>query len=641
MSRNLNRNLGRSLGRSLGPADWLATVAVSAVASLLAWLALWPIGPGNDQALFLYYARAMREGAALYADLWDNKPPGIFAFYVGAATLFGEGWGAVRLAFALWLGVGAGAMAALCRIVAPGQIAWMIAPALTVGLALLRLDAERPAQVESLLPTLLAVLMLLMVLEPVSSAARSARWIGAGLIVGLVAAFKPVLAPVALALCAMGVAWRIVRRELSMPAAVMAAGLGIVGTLLVWLPIAVWVERHQIGPEFVWTMFRYPQLALAEVPMQKPAMLVAALRWLAVTCGLLLPAAALYAWQAAAGEGGSEDGSEDGRKLESELGGELEIKAASQPTSARRPRLATLVTVMCAAWLVSGLAMILMQRFSWWDTHMDLVVWPIGLMAALGMSMSMSMGMGMGRDTDAGREGATAPRLGPGRLARWLRARQLVSILAIGAMTLHAARFLQVASHSSDWPRPAVERAALETARTVLAASITPCGTVYAIGDQAGVERETGLRQAIATHGLWFGAFLPSQVRRLPAELEAARPDLVYLDGAERRDFAASYPAQALAIDRWLARDYTPGAVDALQGQWWQRRRSPQDVSDCPVALRFAVPGGDSPAATASSSAPPKDAAVTPLTTVSASPITRSRPPAAAPAGSATATSPR
>jgi hypothetical protein len=603
------------MSRKLSPADWLATAAVTAAASLLAVLALWPIGPGNDQALFLYYARAMREGATLYADLWDNKPPGIFAFYVGAATLFGEGWGAVRLAFALWLGVGAGAIAALCRIVAPGQIAWMIAPALTVGLALLRLDAERPAQVESLLPTLLAVLMLLMALEPASTATRSARWIGAGLIVGLVAAFKPVLAPVALAMCLTGLAWRMGRRELSMPAAVMAAGLGMIGTLLVWLPIVIWVERHQIGPEFVWTMLRYPQLALAEVPMQKPAMLVAALRWLVVTCGLLLPAAALYAWQAAAGEDGSDRSSEHGSERD------------TKPASERRPRLATLVIVMCTAWLVSGLAMILMQRFSWWDTHMDLVVWPIGLMAALGM--------GMGRDRSSDR-GVSVNR-GRTRPAVWLRASQLASLLAIGAMAVHGARFLQAASGSPDWPRPAIEREALETAHTVMAASITPCGTIYAIGDQAGVERETGLRQAIATHGLWFGAFLPSQVRRLPAELESARPDLVYLDGAERRDFAAGYPAQALEIERWLARDYTPGAVDALQGQWWQRRRSPQDATDCPMAQRFAIPGGD-PATAAASPSPQKPDAVTSLSTDTASPITRSRPPAAAPAGSATAT---
>ena len=618
MSRSMSPYLSRKLSRSLSPADWLATAAVTAVASLLALLALWPIGPGNDQALFLYYARAMREGATLYVDLWDNKPPGIFAFYVGAATLFGEGWGAVRLAFALWLGVGAGAIAALCRIVAPGRLAWMVAPALTVGLALLRLDAERPAQVESLLPTLLAVLMLLMLLEPVSSAARSARWIGAGLIVGLVAAFKPVLAPVAVSLCLTGCAWRMLRRELRLPAALMAAALGIVGTLLAWLPIAVWVERHQIGPEFVWTMLRYPQLALTEVPMQKPAMLVAALRWLAVTCGLLLPAAALYAWHAGAGEGRRD--SDSGRV--SVRNGDHD----SKPASERRPGLATLVTLMCVAWLVSGLAMILMQRFSWWDTHMDLVVWPIGLMAALGMGISSG---------SAGRL-----RAGRGRPALWLRAGQLASLLAIGAMALHSARFLQAASDSSDWPRPAIEREALETTHTVMAASSTPCGTVYAIGDQAGVERETGLRQAIATHGLWFGAFLPSQVRRLPAELEAARPDLVYVDGAERRDFAASYPAQALAIERWLARDYTPGAVDALQGQWWQRRRSPQDATDCPVARRFTIPAGDPASATASSSAPPPDA-VTSLTTVIAAPILGPRPPGAADAGSATATNPR
>jgi hypothetical protein len=280
-----------------------------------------------------------------------------------------------------------------------------------------------------------------------------------------------------------------------------------------------------------------------------------------------------------------------------------------------------------------------MQRFSWWDTHMDLVVWPIGLMAALGMSMSRDRRQSKDRGHD--------------RPAVWQRARQMVSLLVIGTMALHGARYLQAASHSPDWPRPAVEREALETAHTVMAASSAPCGTIYAIGDQAGVERETGLRQAIATHGLWFGAFLPSQVRRLPAELEAARPDLVYVDGAERRDFAAAYPAQALAIERWLARDYTPGTVDALQGQWWQRRRSPQDATDCPVARRFAIPAGASApsaatesmaagtaASTAASASAQTPGAVSPLMTVTESPVRRPQPPAAASAGSATATSP-
>jgi hypothetical protein len=504
------------------------------------------------------------------------------------------------------------------------------------GLALLRLDAERPAQVESLLPTLLTVLMLLMVLEPVLSAARSARWIGAGLIVGLVVAFKPVLAPVALALCLSGLAWRMARRELSIPAAVRATGLGIVGTLLVWLPIAVWVERHQIGPEFAWTMLRYPQLALAEVPMQKPAMLVAALRWLAVTCGLLLPAAGLYAWQAGAGKGWRD--SDSGR--DSDRHDHHDSEAASDP----RPGLAALVSVMSAAWLLSGLAMILMQRFSWWDTHMDLVVWPIGLMAALGISISVSRDSDRdrGRGRGSSNSSTAGADLGRTRPAVWRRAGQLASLLAIGMMALHGVRYLQAASGSSDWPRPAIEREALDTAHTVMAGSITPCGTIYAIGDQAGVERETGLRQAIATHGLWFGAFLPSQVRRLPAELEAARPDLVYVDGAERRDFEAAYPAQALAIERWLARDYTPGTVDGLQGQWWQRRRSPQDAVDCPLARRFAIPAGN-PATTASSAASASAKApgdVTSLTSVTASPIRTSRPPDAASAGSARATSP-
>src|SRR5512132_4142624 len=35
----------------------------------------------GDQALFLAYARRFDEGLQLYVDLWDVKPPAVFAFY--------------------------------------------------------------------------------------------------------------------------------------------------------------------------------------------------------------------------------------------------------------------------------------------------------------------------------------------------------------------------------------------------------------------------------------------------------------------------------------------------------------------------------------------------------------------------------
>jgi hypothetical protein len=529
------------LGRgAANRADALLALLVAVVAAAIAAAALTPVYSGNDQALFVYYAERIRAGAVLYADLWDNKQPGIFGFYALGGALFGEGWPAVRLLYAIWLGAAAGTIAWIARIVAPGTAAWIVAPVLTVGLTLLRTTVDRPAQVEALAGLPLAALLLAILVEPAGRGGRAARWIAAGALTGVVAALKLVLAPVAAALIACGLAWRIAVRATGPAGAIGAGALTLVGFAVVWLPILGWIRASGAWDEFVWTMLDYPRLALAQVEVQKPAFIVGALRWLAVTVALMVPVAAFQAWR-----------------------------------GLRAPRTRDgLVAIACVAWVAVGFAMFLTQRFSWWDTHMDLIVWPFGLLAALGCVRLLEA------RPAAAAYGARAPR-------PWWA---IVLVAAVAAnVALHGARTLRSASSNPEWPGPAAEREALEVARAVAADAKTPCGTVYAIGDQAGVERRTGLRQAIATHGLWFGAFLPAQAARLPDELRDGRPDLLYFDGAERLDFRRKFPDASARIEQWIASDYVPLRADPL-GQWYQRRIGPDDAATCPAPRRFTIP---------------------------------------------------
>jgi hypothetical protein len=156
-------------------------------------------------------------------------------------------------------------------------------------------------------------------------------------------------------------------------------------------------------------------------------------------------------------------------------------------------------------------------------------------------------------------------------------------------MAFHAARFAGDWASDPDWPDPKAERESVALAHGIVARSRAPCGTVYAIGDQGGSERATGLRQALPTHGLWFGAFLPSQAARLPDELHAARPDLVYYDRNERLDFLRKFPTAGARIDAWLAADYQPIATDSMGAVWYQRRIA-NDASACPLPTRFTIP---------------------------------------------------
>jgi hypothetical protein len=512
-------------------------VLVAVFAGALSAIALWPVTAGNDQALFVYYASLIRQGATLYTDIWDNKQPGIFLFYAAAGALCGDGWPAARLGYALWLGAAAGVIAATLRRVVPDSPAWLLGSVLTVGLTLLRSDASRVAQVESLVGLPLVALLLLTLLEPDSTSGSRARWVAAGVLTGVVAALKLVLAPVAAVIIAVALGLRMSRRTLGPTGALAAIGLSAFGFTLVWIPIVAWLQASGAMPEFLWTMFAYPRLALEQIPVQNPAMLVGAFRWLLVTTALLLPAAALYVWQ----------------------------------TRRRGLPLHTAMVLGCTGWIASGLVMIVMQRFSWWDTHMDLVVWPIGMLAALGLARYAT--------SDITTSSAWDRRLGAAAAA-----------LAIVAILFHGGRFVRDVRSAQDWPRPPEAVASIETARRVMTSAVAPCGTVYAIGDQGGVERVTGLRQALPTHGLWFGAFLPAQARRLPDELRAARPDLVYFDRNEHRDFVSRYPDPAATLDRWLERDYDRLEVDAYGGQWWQRRVGPDDAATCPAATRFTIP---------------------------------------------------
>jgi hypothetical protein len=57
---------------------------------LLYALPILTLPPGRDQGTYLEIGQSLIEGKRLYLDLWDNKPPGIFALYAGIARVFGK-----------------------------------------------------------------------------------------------------------------------------------------------------------------------------------------------------------------------------------------------------------------------------------------------------------------------------------------------------------------------------------------------------------------------------------------------------------------------------------------------------------------------------------------------------------------------
>jgi hypothetical protein len=488
--------------------------------------------PGTDQTLFRDYAAELLSGATLYVDVWDNKQPGIFWLYAAIQALLGVGWTKVLVGYAAWMGAAAATTALVVRIAAPASgAAWLLAVPLTLGITWLRSNPGQVAQIEEWVALPLCGILLLALRTEVPGRPARLRWVAIGVLAGMVSVLKLVLAPVPVAIAAAVFAARMVTDRLPVRHLLVALACATAGVALVWVPMLGWFAAAGTWDVFWWTTFDYPRLAVLATERAPLRRLVASLGWLAKSTLPLWPAIVLAlaaAWR------------------------------APRSTLAR-------IVLGALAWWCAGLAMIIAQKFSWWSYHMMLLVWPMGLLAAVGC--------------------ATVWR-GPG-IARLLpRAAQLVCAAGIA---LYAGHVALKWTRGTDWPYLDIDRAVMETAREVAGRATVVCGTSVAIGDQNGLQSMTGMKRAMSTNAVFWGAYLPSQLARLPDELRAARPDLVFMDADQRDHLERRYPEVLARIEGWLAEEYEPRATDVRRGRWWERAPAARGTA-CPARAPFVVP---------------------------------------------------
>ena len=85
---------------SAGSTRWLV-LALGLVLLMAIPNLSYPIG--RDQATYCVIGRGLLDGARLYRDLWDNKPPGIFYLYAAIVKIFGTAMWSIGLLDILWL----------------------------------------------------------------------------------------------------------------------------------------------------------------------------------------------------------------------------------------------------------------------------------------------------------------------------------------------------------------------------------------------------------------------------------------------------------------------------------------------------------------------------------------------------------
>jgi hypothetical protein len=526
---------GRGVGTGEAGRHGAGERRVVAIAFALA-LAFVPLAlrmrPGTDQTLFLDYSAELLGGATLYVDLWDNKQPGVFLLYAAAQALFGTGWQAVLTGYAVWMAAAAATVTGVARTAVPAGLGVLLAVPFTLGVIWLRSNHDQVAQVEEWVLLPLSAILLLALRPEVAGRPERARWAVIGALAGAVALLKLVLLPVAVAIAAAVCAARIAAGRSRVRHVAIASACAAAGAAAVWLPVYAWFAARGAVDAFWWTTFDYPRLAVGATERAPIARLADSMGWLAKSTLPLLPAIALA------------------------------LAAAWRAPGAPLAR----VVVGALAWWVAGLAMIVTQKFSWWSYHMPLLVWPMGLLAAVGCA---------------------APGSGsPGRR----RARRAALALGFAGLATYSAHLAYKGIRGTDWPYLAQDRSVMATAREVARTATPVCGTSVAIGDQNGLQSITGLKRALPTNAVFWGAFLPAQIERLPDELRAARPDLVFVDADQRRDFERRYPRVLQRIDGWLAEEYSPRATDAQDGRWWERAPAYRDTP-CPQREPFRIPG--------------------------------------------------
>lgn len=333
-------------GRSL----WLLGGVWLASAILAVPLLQFPL-IHDDQALFRLVGSVLAQGGQLYRDIWDVKQPGIFWFYwLGESIRGGATASGVHLLFIAWLGATGVLASVVAALALPGRRLWMLAPLLTIPFYSLRVNVYTTAQLEALVSLPILVAMACVMAAHDGRLRIGAAFLISGVMIGIVAVFKMLLAVIPAAMVAVALVGLLrARGGQAFWKGAMAAAAGTVAVLAVVIAGFAMAGTLDI---FFWTLLVYPPAALEQVTMAPLSRAWISIIAIGSTTVLLLPAAAVG------------------------------LRAISTPGTTQPVGRAAL---LCATWLAVSVIVILAQRMSWHTYHFAMLAWPVGMLAVLGI----------------------------------------------------------------------------------------------------------------------------------------------------------------------------------------------------------------------------------------------------------------
>jgi Dolichyl-phosphate-mannose-protein mannosyltransferase len=234
------RAASRSRTGSLTPQTLVLLGFVTA--SLLVGRGFTAFAPGHaDARIFAYIGREWLSGVIPYVDVWDNKPPGIFATIALVFALFPDNFGALAVLEGVWVALCHWSIFTLLRqFGAPWDAAAVATAASAVACNLLYYNEHGViTEIYVLGPAALSMVCFVKAWRE-----QRVRWMfGAGLCTGLAALYKPPgLAPFLAQVSFLGVlgllhqhGWRLVLR---------GVGVNACGIIVAWAPCVWYFWRH-------------------------------------------------------------------------------------------------------------------------------------------------------------------------------------------------------------------------------------------------------------------------------------------------------------------------------------------------------------------------------------------------------------
>ena len=475
-----------------------------------------------DQVIALTAARTLDQGGVLYVDFWDNKMPGLFWFYRIAGELFGYDETGVHTLELIWMTAFAVIMMAGLRDYF--HYTWMsaAAPLAVIAVYYVSADAFHLTQLEMLVTLPIFVAAWLGARPWSSSRARTLAFFGSGLCAGVTVVFKIVFAPLFVVFWALISLHFVLTRQSGLKAIMLSLWLpAAAGVTLVLGLVAIkfWLDGALY--ELWWTAFIYPPQALATVPSAP---------YLRLGTSVLFFASYYSIWTV------------------------FIVVAIAEWWQRERD----LFTTLLLGWLLCGIVLIVIQRFSWWPYHFLSLFPPAGILGVRGVSALCSRVL---------QQSTLAAAATPIAAILLFPAIAAIAVPASQKMLAHIEVFLVKDGGVDDFRR-FVNREYAQIGRSVtfLRSESARPGAIYVFGDPL-YYHLSGREPALPIPGWAWHFFLESQWVQLPRQLAQANPPYVYVD----RDSKKILEMRDASVKTYLAERYLPMASDH-NGIWYQLR---------------------------------------------------------------------